>query len=46
MQSLWDQLYEAEALLARAEQDGNTTGADILRQRIAHIETHLHSTGP
>ena len=41
MPSLWDQLYDAEILLRKAEQDGDTDGAELLHQRIGHIEAQL-----
>lgn len=43
MADLWDQLYDAEVLLRKAEQDGDTDGAEILHQRIARIEAQIHA---
>ena len=45
MPSLWDQLYDAEILLRKAEQDGDTAGADILHKRIEQLESQLQPRG-
>lgn len=41
MPSLWDQLYDAQILLRKAEQDVDADGVEQLHQRIARIESQL-----
>ncbi|MGN0126064.1 MAG: hypothetical protein ACI38R_22710 [Rhodococcus sp. (in: high G+C Gram-positive bacteria)] len=45
MPSLWDQLYDAEILLRRAEQDGDTAAVDALHKRIEQLESQLQPRG-
>ncbi len=41
MPSLWDQLFEAQVLLRKAEQAGDEAGVEQLHQRIGRIESQL-----
>lgn len=42
MPSLLDQLFDTQALLRKAEEAGDDAGAEILHQRIAHLEAQIH----
>lgn len=45
MPNLWDQLFDAEVLLRKAEQEGDAAGVEILHERIARLRAQIDRRG-